>query len=260
MAIPPGVVAARLIAGDPGGDALTYTVVGLPPSLTVNTSTGAISGMLPSGTYVVTATVSDGNLQSRQTFTVTVGTAGCSAPAPPTVIPPEVTGSHVALSWTPPASGVPPATSYAVLVGPAPGLANLAVIEAGLATSVAGTLPTGVYYVRTVGRSVCGSSAASNEVSFSIGIPATPTNLQYRRSSRAVTLSWVAPPGGTPPSAYLVEVGSSSGQSNLLTYNTRSAITSLTASAPPGRYFVRVRSLNSGVIGPPSNEVVITVP
>jgi hypothetical protein len=260
ITIPPGPVAYRFLAGDPDGDPLTYTVLGLPPTVSVNTSTGVITGTLGPGTYTVTATASDGNLQSRQTFTVFVGATGCSAPAAPILNQPQVIGSQVAVSWQPPPAGAPPATSYAVLVGSGPGLANLAVIEAGLATSIAGNLPTGVYYVRAVGRNACGVSEASNEVSFTVGVPGAPAGLTFRRSGRTVTLSWAAPSGGASPTAYLVEVGNASGLANLLVYNTRSAARSLTATAPPGRFFVRIRALNGAVIGPPSNEVVITIP
>src|SRR5207248_1075000 len=57
-------VSLQLSASDPDGDTLTYSATGLPPALTVNTTSGLISGTLPSasaGTYSVTATVSDGS-------------------------------------------------------------------------------------------------------------------------------------------------------------------------------------------------------
>jgi hypothetical protein len=69
-------VSLQLAASDPDGDALTYSASGLPPSLAINTATALISGTLSfnsAGSYVVTATVSDGRLSSSQTFTWTVG-------------------------------------------------------------------------------------------------------------------------------------------------------------------------------------------
>jgi ketosteroid isomerase-like protein len=64
-----------LVATDPDGDVLNFSATGLPPELTVNATTGVISGTLTaasSGTYTVTATVSDGPLANSQSFTWTV--------------------------------------------------------------------------------------------------------------------------------------------------------------------------------------------
>jgi hypothetical protein len=68
-------VSLQLAGSDPDGQALSYSVSGLPPSLSVNPATGLISGTLSytsAGTHSVTATVSDGSLSASQTFTWTV--------------------------------------------------------------------------------------------------------------------------------------------------------------------------------------------
>ena len=67
-------VSLQLSATDPDGTALTYSASGLPPGLNVNGSTGLISGTLSSttGTYTVTAAVSDGSLSNSRTFAWTV--------------------------------------------------------------------------------------------------------------------------------------------------------------------------------------------
>ena len=59
----------QLTGSDPEGAALTYGVSGLPPGLQLTPTTGQISGS-PSitGSYTVTATVSDGVLSAAQTF------------------------------------------------------------------------------------------------------------------------------------------------------------------------------------------------
>jgi hypothetical protein len=72
----------QIQATDSGGAALTYSAAGLPPGLSINSSTGLISGT-PStaGTYSVTATASDSTGASGSaTFTWTIsGTGGsCS--------------------------------------------------------------------------------------------------------------------------------------------------------------------------------------
>lgn len=71
-------VSLQLIASDPNGDPLTYMATGLPPSLTIDPSTGRISGVVSSvaGRYTVTATVSDGAAQDRETFEWVIAPVG----------------------------------------------------------------------------------------------------------------------------------------------------------------------------------------
>ncbi|MBA2489870.1 MAG: PQQ-dependent sugar dehydrogenase [Chloroflexi bacterium] len=62
-------------ATDPDGDTLTYSATNLPNGITINPTTGVISGTLSStssGTYSVTVTVSDGTLTATDPFTWTV--------------------------------------------------------------------------------------------------------------------------------------------------------------------------------------------
>ena len=65
------IVTLQLTGSDPDGDPVAYSATGLPPSLGVNAATGLISGTLSNaaGSYVVTATVSDGLLSASKTFT-----------------------------------------------------------------------------------------------------------------------------------------------------------------------------------------------
>ena len=84
----------------------------------------------------------------------------CGA-TPPSGLTASVTGRVVTLSWTPPAdsSDAPP---Y-IAVGSAPGLSDLASIEApAYVTSFSTAAPPGTYYVRLVVG--CFAQASSNEV------------------------------------------------------------------------------------------------
>jgi hypothetical protein len=68
-------VALQLQASDPNGDSLTYGASGLPADLSVDPSTGLISGTLTAasaGTHSVTVSASDGVLTTNQSFTWTV--------------------------------------------------------------------------------------------------------------------------------------------------------------------------------------------
>ena len=71
----------QLIGSDPKGDVLTYSATGLPPGLKLMASTGYVSGTpTASGSYLVTARVSDGTLTASQTFTWTTGVVDTAAP------------------------------------------------------------------------------------------------------------------------------------------------------------------------------------
>ncbi len=69
-----------LSASDPDGDPLTFGASGLPPGLSLNASTGTISGTATAaGTYSVTASVSDGQSSDSESFTWTVTQGNASS-------------------------------------------------------------------------------------------------------------------------------------------------------------------------------------
>jgi hypothetical protein len=71
-------VSLQIVATDPDGDSLGYSTLGLPPGLSINTSTGLISGVIDTGAsasspYDVTVSVDDGYAAPVQVmFTWTV--------------------------------------------------------------------------------------------------------------------------------------------------------------------------------------------
>ncbi len=90
--------------------------------------------------------------------------------------------------------------------------------------------------------------------------PAGPTGLAGSAAGNLVTLRWLAPIGGDPPTSYVVEAGSASGRADLASVDTGATGTSLAAdNVGAGTYFVRVRARNSAGASTASNEVVVTV-
>ncbi len=74
-------VTLQLQASDAQGQPLTFIASGLPPGLTLASSTGRITGTVTTaGTYQVTATVSDGALSDSETFTWIVEAPDTIAP------------------------------------------------------------------------------------------------------------------------------------------------------------------------------------
>ena len=93
-------------ANDPDGDALTYGASGLPAGLSINTSTGLITGTIAAGAatsspYNVALTVREGaNPDATDTFTWTVQPTLVVAPAQPAGLTARVTTTDVRLSWS----------------------------------------------------------------------------------------------------------------------------------------------------------------
>ncbi len=77
--------------------------------------------------------------------------------------------------------------------------------------------------------------------------------------SHVGTLTWTIA-DLTIATEQFVEVGFAPGQT-IARLSVPAGVTNLTVSGvPPGRYYVRVRSVNGTGLGAPSNEVVVDVP
>ena len=176
-----------------------------------------------------------------------------------------VSGGTVQLDWDYLSSDQ--VSGYRVEAGSAPGLTNLAVLDVASTprSLVATGVPDGLYYVRVrgLGNPI---GPPSNEILVRVGgasgctsAPGAPTGFRFSVTGSAVALLWDLPVSGDPPSSYVIEAGSGSTLSNLLTFDTGAVARTFSANAPTGRYFVRVRARNACGMGPASNEQTIDV-
>jgi glucose/arabinose dehydrogenase len=183
--------------------------------------------------------------------------AGPAPPGAPTNLQASLSGRTVTLSWTPPpTSGT---TGYQLEAGSSPGSANLGTLATGPTPQL--TVPgvaDGTYFVRVRAErnGVVGPPSSDLEVTVAVcPLPAVPTGLRQSVAGSTVTLNWSDAPGAA---SYLVEAALSAG--GLAIAQLPVAIPTLTATAPAGTYFVRVRGINGCGPSPPSSEVTVRVP
>jgi hypothetical protein len=104
-----------------------------------------------------------------------------------------------------------------------------------------------------------GVGAASNEVALTItgcALPSTPTGLTYTLSGNLLTVRWNAAAGAVE---YFLLAGSVSNANDLYNGNVGTA-TSISATVPAGRYYIRVRGANACGVSVASPELEIIVP
>jgi hypothetical protein len=167
----------------------------------------------------------------------------------------EVAGNLVHLAW----DAMPSAIDYIVDAGRSPGASDFFAACVGLVTSVTALVPSGRYYVRVRARTGPDLvSVPSPEVVIDVGVsPSTPPAwLSFAVSGTTVTLQWQSTSGAVD---YVLEAGNAPGASNVFA-GAVGAQTTVTATVPTGRYFVRVRARTAGgLLTLPSEELMIDV-
>ena len=203
--------------------------------------------------YLNGSVVTVHNVNSRRTLILN-GTTVLQPPSAPQGLVASVTGTNVALAWSPPAGGGA-VGQYILEAGTAPGQSNLGSFPVGTSVSFSTPAGPGVYYVRVRASNLAGPSSPSNEVIVQVGVactPPAPSGFSANVSGLNVTFNWAATPSA---SFYEVEAGSGPGLANLAVVPT--VATTLPAAGPAGVYYTRVRARNECGSSPPSNEVVV---
>jgi len=85
--------------------------------------------------------------------------------------------------------------------------------------------------------------------------PLPPTSVAATASNWFAVVTWT--PSAGSPSSYLIEAGSSPGQSDISVNETGTPATSWKTPAPPGNYYVRVRARNKCGVSEPSSEIMV---
>jgi hypothetical protein len=185
-------------------------------------------------------------------------------PGPPVNPTVTVTGSFVQLQWEAPLLGSTP-TNYLVEVGTASGLSNVGVFAVGPSRAFASLAPNGVFYVRIRAQNAFGTGPASSEVVVAVGVGFAgtllpPRDLRASYNGQVLTLNWNVDANTAIPQSFIIELGTSPGQTNLGSYDLGSAALSLTATnVLPGIYYARMRARIGTVVSGASNEVSFTI-
>ena len=213
----------------------------------------SVSGTVAQNRYYARVQAVNGYGVGPTSSEISFVVGGPGQPGNPSGLAVSWSGTVATLAWNP-GSG---ATTYYIEAGSAAGAADVARIEVGAATRYVVDVPPGTYFVRVRAASATGVSGPSNEIVLQgRGAPEPPTSLSASGTNGAVDLRWFAPTAGPRPSGYVLEAGSAPGLTDLASAQVGPA-TTFSTTAPPGTYYVRVRSLNARGVSAPSNEIIV---
>jgi glucose/arabinose dehydrogenase len=170
------------------------------------------------------------------------------------------------LSWNAPAEGPVP-TEYRLEVGSVPGASNLAVFPfSGAVNSVSFTgIPPGTYHTRLRSVNSAGASAATPDnvvivrsAACSLA-PPVPVGFAAIVGGRNVQLFWQMPDTDDGPTSFVLVAGSAPALADLALIEIDGSLRSLSVTAPPGAYFVRIHAQNGCGATAASNEILVRV-
>lgn len=232
----------------------TWTVSGLPPWLSVTPASGRGSAVLTLGI----AAQAPG--AAARTATVTVGTATLSVTQ---ASAPTVTLDGMG-DWLAPSTGGTTTVSLRAAAGTpwtvSSGAPWLTVTPATGTGSAVLTLQIASQAYDAPARSTSLAVGPQSMVvrQLRAQVPDPPSHLRATLAGSQLTLSWDAPTAPVDLSHLLIEYGLAPGQ-RLGVITTPATTRERTVTAPPGRYFIRLRSANSLGLSAPSAELEVRV-
>jgi hypothetical protein len=256
-------VSGTLIATDPEGDSLSFSIVtnGTKGTAAIDRVTGAYTytaNVGSSGTDTFTFKANDGFGDSNTaTITVTI-TSGAPLQAPLNLRASSVVGNLVTFRWDLSPIGPRP-TSFVVEGGIAPGqvLASLDTTSPFPVFTV--SAPTGAFHVRVHAVTATERSGPSNEIQIFVNTPTPPSppaNLLALVNGSSLALTWRPRFFGGAATAHVLNVAGSMTASLPLSEATSVAF----GAVPGGTYTLSVSASNTSGTSAASNAVTVTVP
>jgi len=242
-------------ASDPNGDSLTFAASGLPVGLSINSTTGRITGTPTAAVNAsVTITVSDGVLSDATTFSWTVVAPPDTAPpsAPGSLTLSVISGSQINLSWTASTDNVG-VTGYEIERCQGAGCSSFALVTTvtTLIYSNTGLTAATSYSYRVRATDAAGNkSGYSNSTSATTPdsvAPSAPGSLTASAaSSSQINLSWTASSDNVGVTNYLIERCQGAGCSGFAQIATATGTTfSNTGLSAATSYSYRVRATDA---------------
>ena len=216
-------------------------------------NTSFVAGAVPAGNYFARVRASSAAGMSRPSNEVVLSVgAACHLPAAPTNLSAAVAANQLTLQWG--------STGGAIRLeaGSGPGSTEIFTGDIGAVTTISASVPMGFYVLRVRERNACGLGPASPETVVSVGVPAAPVALTASVISNAITLRWTPPPSGAA-TGYTLSAGSAPWLSDIATAPLGNQTLLVAPGVPVGTYYVRVQASGGGPLGPPSNDLAVTV-